>query len=241
MKYQGGKHRQSKIISNYVNMIKNTDHYCEPFCGALSVACKVDDRFKLLLGDNNEALINMWKHLLSNNGCAIPHISESEYGNLKILKDPKNWLTAYAGFGLSFGGMWFSSYARGRDDYNGELQRSIRKKVELLSRKSSVDFVYCDCEDLVINNKSVVYMDPPYEGRTKVGGFNRCDLDAFGLAEKLVGEGHTVLITEYRENENFIPLHNFGDTVVRYNSQRTKGDGTTELLMCHHSQIGLFK
>ena len=240
MNYQGGKHRQSKIISNHINMVKTTNHYCEPFCGALSVACRVDDRFELLLSDNNKALITMWSFLF-NNEIALPHISESDYNALKYLKDFDNWLTAYAGFGLSFGGKWFGGYARGDGDYNGALQRSIKRKIAALKSKKSVSFMNCDCDDLIIKHKSVVYLDPPYVGRTKVGGFSRDDLNVFELGERLVDDGHIVLITEFRQGGDFVPLHEFGDTVVRHHKQRTKGDGTTELLMCHHSQIGLFK
>ena len=240
MRYQGGKYRQAGVISNYVNMVKTTSHYCEPFCGALSVACKVDDRFELLLCDNNKALITMWSYLL-NNEVILPSISESDYNELKNLKDPDNWLTAYAGFGLSFGGKWFGGYARGRGDYNGELQRSVEKKIRSLKSKKAVDFVHCDCYDLVVNSKSVIYLDPPYVGRTGVGGFNRDGLDVFELGERLVNDGHIVLITEFRQGGEFIPLHNFGDTVVRHHKQKTKGDGTSELLMCHQSQMEVFK
>ena len=46
-------------------------------------------------------------------------------------------------------------------------------------------------------------------------------------------------MTEFTVPNDFVIIHNFGDTVVRH--QNSNGaDGTNEVLVCHKSQIGLF-
>ena len=104
MNYMGGKHRQGPTIAKFVKEIIKPDQiYVEPFCGAIGVAYRVNHT-RMILSDVSESLINMWKFLLENPNFELPEvITENEYQEVKSKKDPKDWRTAYIGFGMSFG------------------------------------------------------------------------------------------------------------------------------------------
>lgn len=241
MNYMGGKHRQGKKIAKFINDISTeSTTYVEPFCGALGVARWVEPKHKIM-GDTSEALINMWTALMCPSVELPDVITEEMYNYHKSTRNPKDWMCAYVGFGMSFGSKWFGGYARNSrgTNYAANLKRSTNLKRSMIN-KSDVKFVHSSYENLDFPNGSVVYCDPPYAGRTKAHNFDSFDHEKFWeWCRAKVAEGNTVLVTEFVVPDDFVVLHDFGDTVVRHHSGK-KPDGTREVLVCHESQRGLW-
>lgn len=235
----GGKHRQGPTIAAYLAFfLEPHGRYVEPFCGALGVASRVaaiaPEGLALHLSDVNEAVINMWKACLV--GWEPPGVvTEADYNRVKAVRDPKDPMTAYCGYGVSFGAKWFGGYARDpkgkRTTYAANARRSTLLRVEALS-KVSATLRTCSYEK--VTGPGVYYLDPPYAGRTKAHGVDFDSEKFWDYARARTLDG-PVLVTEFTAPEDWVPIHNFGDTVVRH--QRSLGaDGTTECIFMHQTQ-----
>ena len=246
MNYMGGKHRQGPKIAEYIKKVLQPNQwYVEPFCGALGVAYRVNHN-KMILGDISESLITMWKFLQDNPDFELPDIvTEKEYNEIKKIRNPMVWRTAYYGFGMSFGSKWFGGYARDEKgaNYIANFKRSANlKRSTSLKRSISVGttFVCSDYRKLQIPNNSVIYCDPPYCNRTKAHNFDTFNTDKFWQwCRDMTKLNHIVLVTGFVVPDDFTTLYNFGDTVVRHYSGKPP-DGTQELIVCHKSQTNLF-
>ena len=184
MRYMGGKSRISKQIAEILNSAidKNTP-FVSLFCGSCAIESKVQADVKIL-NDKHPYLIAMWQAL--QNGWMPPDVvTKEEYYRVKANMDENPALAGFVGFGCSFGGVWFSSYAHNKrgDDYCGQAKRGVMKaycgKAKNTTTKDTTGlknavFVCSDYRDVVIPNDAVVYCDPPYAGTT---GYSTGDFD----------------------------------------------------------------
>jgi len=190
MRYQGGK---EKIAAKIANAIGEVGVYYEPFVGGLSVASRVKaDTY--ILSDANEALITLYKAW--RDGWRPERIDEAEYARLKDAKDVADPNTAFAGFGLSYGGVWFSGFARDNSgrDYQSNAFNSLTKKMARLDGKD-VTFIHSGYLDFSIQDESTIYCDPPYANTTRykaIGSFDSAEF--WRWAERQNGR---VLVSEY--------------------------------------------
>lgn len=208
MQYMGGKCLISNEIASIINPFtwgQDEEGVHRPFvslfCGGCAVEAKVKADIKIC-NDLHPYLIAMWKGL--QNGWTPPDaISKEEYQYIKAHKDKNPTLTGFVGFGCSFGGVWFSSYARNKrgDDYCGQAKRGVmRDMIEL----KNATFTCKDYRDVVIPNNAVVYCDPPYAGTT---GYSTGDFDheAFwDYMRYLAKQGHKVFISEEHAPVDFM-------------------------------------
>lgn len=252
MHYIGGKHRQGKIIAKHIKVVLfEGQWYIEPFCGAMGVAYRVDHE-DMFLCDVSQALITMWQ-AFQDPDLELPDvITEETHAKLRKIRDPEDWMTAYVGFGMSFGARYFTKYARSvrgetgdNTAHSGRLKRSTN-----LKRKSNIMKAIIECfsyENLPkLPPNSVIYCDPPYEGTTKVhdsSGFNHDEF--WDWCRGKVKEGHRVLVTEFNFPPDFVIVHNFGDTVARLgvkgnNPLDGKDSGIREVLVVHETQSHLW-
>lgn len=241
MNYLGGKHRQGKIIAWHILQVLGVDGtYIEPFVGACGVAHRIaadaTSGTKLIFSDIHEPLITFWKAVM--NGWQPPDVvSEDLYTRIKAKRDPKDPLTAYVGFGMSFGGKYFGGYARNvaGTNYAANLQRSTLLKTNSLLKsksllKADVEFRCCDFRNYATVTDAVIYLDPPYANRTKIGTYvGKFNHDEFWEFAEKISRNNIVFVTEFSAPCGWNVLHNFGDTVVRHYSSRG-ADGTTECL-----------
>lgn len=244
MNYMGGKHRQGPKIAEFVKkVLKKNQWYVEPFCGALGVAWRVNHN-KMILADISDSLITMWKKFQDSNFELPDVITEKQYNEIKNIKDPKDWRTAYYGFGMSFGSKWFGGYARDEAGTNctANLKRSINlKRSTDLKRNINAKFVCSDYKKLKIPKNSVIYCDPPYENRTKCHDFRSFNTEEFWQwCRNKTCEGHIVLVTGFIVPDDFEVLYNWGNTVVGHYAGKPK-DSTQEILVCHKLQKDLFR
>ena len=174
MKYVGAKHLVGKKISDFLCCLINPDEvdgYLEPFCGSLGVfknmiSC---DYKKNYASDIHPDLILMWK-ALQNNKLHLPKtMSHSKWEDLKYQNTPSA-LRGAVGFGLSFGGDFFSGYIQkyasdsGRDFYK-ELKNSL-DKIKPIIQKPNVSFYNKNYYDWKPKNM-LIYCDPPYKNTTQ--------------------------------------------------------------------------
>jgi len=247
LRYIGGKQRQAKQIAYFVNKAinkTNADYYIEPFCGALSVAYEVAKSNKkptFCLYDYNEALITMWRAFFELNFEFPNEVNEETYKHYKSIRDSSDPMTAFVGFGCSFSCKWFGGYARGRTtNYADETVRSMNRLKPTFDNLKYV-FHHSSYQDIQIPDNSVLYLDPPYAGRTQAYGVPKFNHGAFWeWARKKALSGTPVIVTEFNVPKDFVVLWNYGDTVVRH--YHTRGsDGTNEVVACHESQMEMFK
>ena len=198
LRYQGGK---TKSAIQIADRIENTsDVFVSLFCGALNVESKVKGFNRIICNDNQKYLIELFKAL--QNGYVLPDtITQDQYYYIKDHKDEDPALTAFVGFGCSFGGKWFGGYARNNSkrNYASEAKRGLAKKMATLQ---NAEFICMDYRDVELPDGCVVYADPPYEGTTSYAG-NAFDSNAFWDYMREISKNHKVYISELEAPDDF--------------------------------------
>jgi DNA adenine methylase len=124
-------------------------------------------------------------------------VDETEYRRVKQCADLTDPLTAFVGFGCSFGGKYFGGYARDLKEGRDFVGTASRRLAVKLSRCVDVHFENCDFETLVIPDGALVYLDPPYRGTTPYGFFKSFDHDRFDAWALALSCRATVVRSEY--------------------------------------------
>lgn len=202
MQYLGGKSRISNDISNIINQYSENKKFYSLFCGSCAIESKVISKAKII-NDSHEYLIEMFRAIQS--GWEIPNsISKEEYEYVKTHKDEDKKLTGFVGFACSFGGKWFGGYAHLKDyaDKNYALysKNSLIRKMRGLN--DSI-FLCLDYKDVEIENDSVIYCDPPYEGTTKYSNSGDFDYGIFWDYMRELSKNNVVFISEYNAPSDF--------------------------------------
>jgi DNA adenine methylase len=111
MRYLGGKSRLAKPIAEILESLRPIGApFFDPFCGGLNVtAAMTGERHA---NDIVRPLIVLYQEWIR--GWRPPPIDEEGYQWIKAIRDPNDPITAFAGFGLAFGGQYFSGYAKSR-------------------------------------------------------------------------------------------------------------------------------
>lgn len=240
MRYMGGKFRQSKAICQILKpYITSETVYVEPFCGGMWSAARVAKELKpglMILNDINRPLMLLWEKCLAD-GCDWLPVDagqvEREYPKYRITQDDNDPLTAWYGIALSFGGKWFGGVARhtkGQQETTYEAERkSMYKKIGSL-RMVETELYIGYYKDLEIPDNAVVYLDPPYEGRTKAHHFDSFNYGEFWDYARELSKRCVVFTSCFDCPADFEMVYEWGDTVVRHlNSKGT--DGTCEKLV----------
>lgn len=201
IQYFGGKQRISRQISEYINSnLAEGQDFIDLFCGSCNIVSKIKPNRRRIANDKHVFLIQMWRAL--RDGWIPPdELSRENWEYLKENQLENMPLTAFAGFGCSFGGIWFSSYAVG--DYGGHSRNyalSAKKKLlDKISHMKDVEFLAQDYKDVYIPPRSFVYCDIPYKDTAgySVGAFNH---DEFYDWVRENREDFTCYISEYKHN-----------------------------------------
>ena len=245
MRYMGGKFRQSKAIVEVLRPYVTSDTvYVEPFCGGMWSATRVARELhpkEMVLNDINKPLMLLWEKCLEEGCDWLPvdaELIEREYPKYRTTQDENDPLTAWYGIALSFGGKWFGGVARhtkGQRETTYEAERkSMYKKIDSL-RKVETELHTGHYKDLEIPNEAVVYLDPPYEGRTKAHHFNSFNYDEFWQWVRELSKRCIVFTSCFDCPSDFKTVHEWGDTVVRHlNGKGT--DGTNERLVKYNEE-----
>jgi hypothetical protein len=161
------------------------------------------------------------------------------YRQNKPVKDP---MTGYAGFSLSFVGAFFGGTSPRSEDEKrrGVIRGSgsttlakIKELREVVAGGGRIRITCLDYSKLQIPAGSLVYLDPPYLGRTpqqKVVGFNQ---NAYqGWAEALVSERKCkVIATDFGNKYGWKELYDFGNTISITHNRRKSSEEIHELIL----------
>lgn len=203
--YLGGKFRIRKQIGEYINALAGDREYIEPFVGAGNVLSTVRSRKRTAL-DANEAPITMYNAL--KRGWTPPlAVSEEEYRAYNGSRDAKDPMTAFVGFGCSFGGKWFGGYARSDQgqDYAGGSRASLLRKFATMG---GVCFKHADYRTLTPNG-AIIYCDPPYAGATGYGAVGEFDSAEFWGVMRKWSTNNIVLVSEITAPPDFVAVAKF--------------------------------
>lgn len=213
MRYLGGKHKIGYLIARLLNNQLNNRampdgivrmNYVEPFVGGANVIKLIRKDVERIGSDICEPLIDLYKFVAEGRAHELPNsISEEEWRKAKLLKDVQdnsgipNYLLAFIGFGASFSGMWFKSYARDNHahNYHAEARSSLIKSTKWMSK---IFWQSGNYYDINYPKNSIIYCDPPYEGTSQVYDaikFNRVEFYRWSLA--MADRGHLIYISEY--------------------------------------------
>lgn len=197
MRYLGGKARIAKQIA-YSILVSTSrrDCYLEPFLGGGNAFEHIAHHFaRPHCSDIHEDLMIMWQAV--RDGWVPPSVvTEDQY---RWLKDqPPSALRAFAGFFCSFGGVWFSKYARNArgTNYAGESHRGIMRVAPVMHRSFVVRASYHQWQP---SHGWVVYADPPYKERAGYSG-TASDFDHhlfWQTMDRWNADGAHVFVSEY--------------------------------------------
>lgn len=233
MKYQGSKARISKeILPIILKGRKPNQLYVEPFVGGANLIDKVTGR---RIGfDSNNHLIECLK-MIRDNPLIFPSdntkTSVDIYNHIKDNKMViKDFLVGYYGFALSYGGKWFGGWCRDsakKRDYIKEAYNNAIKQNLLIQ---DVDFICSSYKDIKLNEKCIIYCDPPYQGTTKYkDGFNHKKF--WKWCRKMHKKGHTIFISEYNAPTDFKCI--WEKEIVSSLDKNTGGKRATEKLFVY--------
>lgn len=225
MQYMGSKARFAKEILPIILQDRTDGQwYVEPFCGGANVIDKVTGN--RIANDFHPHLICLLQ-AVSNGWVPPSDVSEEEYKEAKSAKsiDP---LTAFIGFGCSFGTKWFGGYARNKMGTNYAKMNAVNLLKQAPGLRG-IDFrcgSYCDLD---IPENSIIYCDPPYEGTTKYST-SGIDYKAFWRwCRDMASAGHKVYVSEYNAPDDFQCVWE-KKTHANFDSGRDGGSERTERL-----------
>ena len=226
MRYLGGKFRQAPAIAAVLRARHGTGfRYCEPFHGGMASVVRVVAELApsvVLASDTNRPLVLLWQRLVAGT-IELPNTcTDAIYDEYKRKQDHEDPLTAWYGTALSFGGFWFSSHARyyagKREVYSEQIHvNSTMRKAAVLRSARSLSIWHADYWDSVRNLRGwVVYLDPPYAGRSKGHNFDEFDTELFWSRARALSRTNSVYVSCFECPPDFVPVHEWGDTVQRH-------------------------
>ena len=216
MRYLGGKYRHGREISNVLKKYAPPDKvkgYIEPFCGALGVCRYMTDDYRCYISDNHKDLILFWKAIKAGTFKYPKSISEQTYNKFKCSNEPSA-MRAFVGFGLSFGGMWFTGYAE-KYNHNCTRRNTLRETTESCKKiKDSVrkiKAIRCISYDKLKRPKEggyLIYCDPPYQNtagyKTKTKGTGEdFDHEKFWNIAREWSKNNIVIVSEFKAPKDF--------------------------------------
>jgi len=202
MRYQGGKSRIAKPISDIVNQYQTGKPFVSLFCGSCAVESKIRGYSSMICNDKQPYLIALLR--ACQQGWIPPDfVTEDEWRYTRAHLDENPALSGFMGFGCSFGGKWFAGFARSKDrvSYARQSKNSLLKDMQTLDRAF---FTNLDYRDVPVEYGSVVYADPPYEGTTRYN-HERFDHEAFWTYMRIlvIVGGCTVFVSEQKAPDDF--------------------------------------
>jgi len=201
MHYLGGKFRVGKQIADFLNNLREPNQpYWEPFVGAAWILMRIKGEPNYA-SDIHYKLIEMWKEL--QRGWIPPsEVSEEAYSLAKEgFYSPE--LTAFIGFGCSWGGKYFGGYARDPKSDRNYAQNAKNSLLKKIAQIPVTRFFQADYFSFISPaEKMLIYCDPPYADTTKYSMtfdhrrfWERC--------KTLSISGHTVVVSEYQAPQDW--------------------------------------
>jgi len=206
MRYLGGKKRFGKEISDILKSYAPPDKYptyIEPFCGCLSITVHMVDDYKTHISDVQKDLILLWKEMKSGKFKYPQTVSKRKWVYYK--NKPPSATRAFVGFGCSFGGKWFSSYAgdycKANADYCKRTRDSLKKMEKSIKK---INRIYCKSYDKWETKGCLIYCDPPYENTNKYYAVDKFDSKKFWDNVRRWSKHNIVIVSEFKAPKDFV-------------------------------------
>lgn len=212
MSYLGGKARCAEFILRVLNdpHFDGRD-FVEPMVGMAHILHRVRNKRSYAASDAHPLLITLLRAVQA--GTPLPtHISKARYEELKRADGVNTLERACAAFQWSFNGKCFGGYTASYTRPNGRVDDIPKSRVNhyrtLHQAPSFRDstLTACDYRALSPPNNALVYVDPPYEGRTAYEGVPPFDHEAFWRTMREWSKVCVVLISEYRAPADFVGI-----------------------------------
>jgi DNA adenine methylase len=194
VRYLGGK---ARIIGKFVHLINAAvagRALWEPFCGGLNASSALTPA-RHVLTDVDPYLVTLLRAVVEDGWLPDLNAVDADlYRQYRTNPDVADPLTAFLGYGCSFGGKWFAGYvgfsydvhhlARGKASAAVKCHPLSAVKALLQARFTLADravefgvrdFLDGSCPEGI----DVIYADPPYRGVTGYAGQGAFDSDAF--------------------------------------------------------------
>jgi site-specific DNA-adenine methylase len=162
MRYVGSKAKLAEHLVPYVQAAlrrAKTNLVYEPFCGGLSMTTAIVERVPLVqveASDVAPGLITLYQAVQM--GWSPPTtMSKERWTELRERKGEDDKLVAFAGFGCSYNGIYFTGY--GDTTFARSAHNGLKRKLKACSK---VRFVPRPYQDLNVSGSCVIYCDPPY-------------------------------------------------------------------------------
>lgn len=208
MHYLGGKHRIAKDLSAYLLQRLGGRLFVEPFCGALNITAAMEPAGYRVATDRNPYLHVLYEAV--RRGWQPPeHVDYALWDHHRRVQDPSDPMTAFVGYGCSFGGTWFGAYARnvrGIEDsaYAGRAKRSLLKKI---ARCRDARMACVDYRSHRGGPGMLIYCDPPYGGTTGYRAVGKFDSAEFWqVCRDWSRAGAIALVSEYSAPPDFVSV-----------------------------------
>ena len=211
MRYIGAKYRiRKQLIDFLLNYIEDTDCFIELFCGSCNLTLDLFESMqfwrpsKLILNDFHTDLMKMWKAVIEEGWVPPNSITEEEYEALRNAEPSA--LRGFVGHACSFGGIWFSKFAKTSDNRNYCLngKNSIMKIAKILVESNTdIEIYNLSYEQVPVPDGSLVYLDPPYLNTAKPGAGNEFDHEKFWQYVRELSSRCMVFVSEYVAPEDF--------------------------------------
>jgi DNA adenine methylase len=202
MQYLGGKARIAKPLAAYLRSRLENRYFVEPFCGALNVTAEMTGR--RVASDASPYLFTLYSAL--RRGWVPPDVNtREEYERVANgPRDPADPLTAFVGYGCSWGGKWFGGYFQNRPEWVTRAANAQASLLRKFARCSEVVFACRDYRELNPGARHLVYCDPPYAGTTGYDAVGEFDTLAFWATVRAWAvRGALVLVSEYTAPPDF--------------------------------------
>lgn len=198
----GGKFRIRKELSSFLNSkLKEGQPFVDLMCGSCWIVSEIDQNRLVIANDIHKYLIAMWVEL--QKGWKPPtSITEEEYKYIRENKDEKPYLSGFVGFACSFGGKWFSCYARRKREERSYAMGGHNSCLRKIEKMKGVQFINKDYRDVEIPRGSLVYCDIPYRGAAQYSK-KECGVFIHEDFYKWVDENkynYDIYISEYKRN-----------------------------------------
>lgn len=193
----------ARQVAEVIERYRNGRTVLEPFCGALNVTAALTG--PRIAADLSRPLLSLYSALRA--GWTPPdEISEETYALVQARRDPCDPLTAFVGYGCSFGGKLFGGFARGHGqrNYAREAKASLLRK---FAACADVTFACVPFDAWAPGKSTLVYCDPPYAGTTGYPGLPAFDSAHFWcVVDTWVAAGVTVLVSEFAAPSHWRPV-----------------------------------
>lgn len=202
MKYLGSKRRIASELNNIMQpYYSDYGTFVDAFVGGGNLIKAITHPNRMAY-DINEYVIAYFNAL--KDGWLPPKdVSEELYKDIKNNKEkyPKE-LVCFVGFAVSFGGKWFGGYARdrvGRNYATIGFNSCINKDLPYIK---PITFIHSDYRNIIFNEPSIIYCDPPYKGVT---GYRDkfCHDEFYTWLIERNKDGHKLFISEYEMPNDF--------------------------------------